>query len=133
MHLDELLATVDGIHFFTSSITGIAKNNKSKSKSKKRKRNDEDSEGADAAKSTQVELDNIEESCASLFNRGIAYFIAYTPSNKCNQEEILRQLHEEEMTCDVTTVKTRVTEAENSYERERAFVSRAVPSSEGSQ
>ena len=81
MYLDELLATVDGIHFFISSITGITKNNKSKSKSKKRKRNDEDSEGADAAKSTQEELDDIEESCPSLFNRGIAYFIAYTPSN----------------------------------------------------
>ena len=67
MHLDEVLATVDGIHFFISSITGITKNNKSKSKSKKRKRNDEDSEGADATKSTQEELDNIEESYASFF------------------------------------------------------------------
>ena len=119
MHLDEVLATVDGIHFFISSITGITKSNKSKSK--KRKQNDEDSEGADATKSTQEELDNIKESCASLFNRGIAYFIAYTPSNTCNQEEILRGLHEEEMTCNVTTIKTRVTEAENSDEREPLF------------
>ena len=101
MHLDEVLATVDGIHFFISSITGITKNNKSKSK-----RNDEDPEGADATKSTQEELDNIEVSCASLFNKGTAYFIAYTPSNTCNQEEILRRLHQEEMTCDVTTIKT---------------------------
>ena len=46
----------------------------------------------------------------SLLNRGIAYFIANTPSDTCNQEEILRRLHEEEMTCDVITIKTRVTE-----------------------
>ena len=58
MRFDEVLATVDGIHFFISSITGITKNNKFKSK--KRKRNDEDPEEADAAKSTQEELDNIE-------------------------------------------------------------------------
>ena len=90
MRLDEVLATVDGIHFFISSITGITKSNKSKYKSKKMKRNYEDPEGADATKSTQEELDNIEGICASLFNRGIAYFIAYTPSNTCNQEEILR-------------------------------------------
>ena len=102
-----------------SSITGITKSNKSKSK--ERKRNDEDSEGPDATKSTQEELNNIEESCASLFNRGIAYFIAYMPSNTCNQEEILRGLHEEEMTCNVTTIKTPVTEAENSDEREPLF------------
>ena len=117
MCLDEVLATVDGIHFSISSITGITKNDKSKSTSKKRKRNDEDPEGADATKSAQVKLSNIEESCASLFNGGIAYFIIYMPTNTCNQEGILRSLHEEEMTCDVTTINTRVTEAENSDER----------------
>lgn len=107
MRLDEVLAKIKGIHFFISSITGITKNKKSKPK--KRKRTDEpNTDCQDASPSTQEELEKVEDTSASLFNRGIAYFIAYTPSETCSQQQIFSALHEEEMACEIATIKTQI-------------------------
>ena len=43
---------------------------------------------------------------ALLFYHGVAYFAAFTPSDTCNVETILRTLHEQETEADVCQLRT---------------------------
>ena len=76
--LDEALASLEGVHFFFSSITGITLNATEKiSKQKKKGKN---------RKSSEVDNENIaddteeEEQFDITFDPGVAYFISYTPN-----------------------------------------------------
>ena len=40
------------------------------------------------------------------FYPGVAYFVAFTPSDTCNGETILRRLHEQETEADVCQLRT---------------------------
>ena len=83
--LDEALASLEGVHFFFSSITGITLNAtekipKQKKKGKKRKSSEVDDEniGDDTAAEEEEQSD-------TTFDPGVAYFISYTPNEFCNE------------------------------------------------
>ena len=52
-------------------------------------------------------LSNVETEPEALpFYPGVAYFVAFTPSDTCNGETILRTLHEQETEADVCQLRT---------------------------
>ena len=105
--LGEALASLEGVHFFFSSITGITLNptekiSKQKKKGKKRKSSEVDDENV--ADDTAAEE---EEQFDITFDPGVAYFISYTPNEFCNEDIIYKLLHENDMDCEVNKISTR--------------------------
>ena len=89
--LDEALASLEGVHFFFSSTTGITLNatekiSKQKKKGKKRKSSKVDDENV--ADDTAAEE---EEQFDITFDAGVAYFISYTLNEFCNEEASSRE------------------------------------------
>ena len=105
--LDEALASLEGVHFFFSSITGITLNatekiSKRKKKGKKRKASEVDDENI--AEDTAAKE---EEQFDITFDPGVAYFISYAPNEFCNEDIIYKLLHENDMDCEVNKISTR--------------------------
>ena len=119
LRLDDELAKIRGVHLFISSLTGITSNaiESSAKKAGKRKRKGQ-IEDIFQQQSQSIENDNSNV----LFDHGVAYFIAYTPSNSCNQYTIFELFHKNEMEATVHKIRTRsikVDDDENESMREQ--------------
>ena len=79
-NLDEKLATIEGVHFFFSFITGTRTDAKTSRKEKDKL--DVNQQGSSSDKKSDSMSDEIED-LFSHFYPGIAYFIAFTPSPTC--------------------------------------------------
>ena len=95
LRLDDELAKIRDLHFFISSLTRITSNaieSSAKKAGGKRKRKGQN-EDISQQQSQSIENDNRKV----LFDHGVAYFIAYTPSDLCNQDTIFELFHKNEM------------------------------------
>ena len=107
------------MHFFISSLTGITSNSiessaKRAGKLKRKGQNKDISQ----QQSQSTENDNSKV----LFDHGVAYFVAYTPSDSCNQDTIFELFHKNEMEATVHKIRTRsikVYDDENESMREQ--------------
>ena len=83
LRLDDELAKIRGVHFFISSgiMSNAIESSAKKAGKHKRKGQNED---ISQQQSQSIENDNSKV----LFDHGVAYFIAYTPSDSCNQDTI---------------------------------------------
>ena len=68
---------------FVSSFQGVTSNKK-----RKRSLGNQESEEPGEVPGSQSQLEMAEDDSAVLFNPGVAYFISYTPSDKCNDMTI---------------------------------------------
>ena len=103
LRLDDELAKIRGVHFFISSLTGITSNaiESTTKKAGKRKRKGKN-EDIFQEQSQSIENDNSKV----LFDHGVAYFIAYTSSDSCNQDTIFELFHKNEMEATVQKIRT---------------------------
>ena len=88
-----------------SSLTGITSNaieSSAKKAAGKRKRKGQN-EDISQQQSQFIENDNSKV----LFDHGVAYFIAYTPSDLCSQDTIFELFHKHEMEATVHKIRTR--------------------------
>ena len=90
--LGEALASLEGVHFFFSSITGITLNATEKISNQKKKG------GGGKRKSSEADDENVADDTAAeeeeqfdiTFDPGIAYVISYTPKEFCNEDIICK-------------------------------------------
>ena len=100
--MDDAISKVRGVHFFFSSITCTFNS----SKCKKSDTHKEQVEMRNAEDWKDDVLSDVEtEPEALLFYPGVVYFVAFTPSDTCNGETILRTLHEQETEADVCQLR----------------------------
>ena len=66
LHMDDSLSKIDGVHFLISSITGTLSNSKRKG-----------------------EAPDVDTVCNN-FYPGVAYFVAFSPSQLCNEQVIMK-------------------------------------------
>ena len=107
------------MHFFISSLTGITSNaiESSAKKAGKHKRKGQN-EDISQQQSQSIQNDNSKV----LFDHGVAYFIAYTPSNSWIQDTMFELFHKNEMEATVHKIRTRSTKVyddENESMREQ--------------
>ena len=104
LRLDEELAKIRGVHFCVSSLTGKTSNaiESSAKKAEKRKRR---GQNEDISQQQSQSIEN--DSSKVLFDHGVAYSIAYTPINSCNQDTIFELFHKNEMEATVHKIRTR--------------------------
>ena len=119
LRLDDELAKIRGVQFFISSLTGITSSaiESSSKKAGKLKRKGQN-EDISQQQSQSIENDNSKV----LFDHGVAYFIAYTPSNSCNEDTISELFHKNEMEATVHKIRIRfikVYDDENESMREQ--------------
>ena len=81
--MDDSLSKIDGVHFFISSITGTLSNSKRKGK--------------------DPDVDTV----CNNFYPGVAYFIAFSPSQLCNEQVITKTLHDQDTKAEIKTIQTR--------------------------
>ena len=82
LHIDDSLSTTDGVHFFISSITGTLSNSKRKG-----------------------EAPDVDTVCNN-FYPGVAYFMAFSPSQLCNEQIIMKPLHDHDTEAEIKTIQT---------------------------
>ena len=105
--LDEALASLEGAHFFFSSITGITLNATEKISKQKKKGGKRKSREVDDKNVADYKAAEDEEQFDITFDPGVAYFISYTPNEFCNEDIIYKLLHENDMYCEVNKISTR--------------------------
>ena len=81
--MDDSLCKIDGVHFFISSITGTLRNSKHKG-----------------------EAPDVDTVCNN-FYPGVAYFIAFSSSQLCNEQVIMKTLHDQDREAEIKTIQTR--------------------------
>ena len=92
LHMDDSLSKIDGVHFFISSITGTLSNSKRKG-----------------------EAPDVDAVCNN-FYPGIAYLIAFTPSQLCNEQVIMKTLHDQDTEAEIKTIQTRAVKCDEKPE-----------------
>ena len=101
--MEDAISKVRGVHFFFSSITGTFNSSKCK-KSETQKKQVEMRNAEDWKDDVWSDVETEPE--ALPFYPRVAYFVAFTPSDTCNAETILRTLHEQETEVDVCQLRT---------------------------
>ena len=92
LHIDDSLSKIDGVHFFISSITGTLSNSKRKGEA--------------------PDLDTV----CSNFYPGVAYFITFSPSQLCNEEVIMKTLHDQDTEAEIKTIQARAVKCDEKPE-----------------
>ena len=101
--MDDAINKVRGVHFFFSTITGTFNSSKCKTSETQKKH----IEMRNAENWKDDVLSDVETGPEALpFYPGVAYFVAFTPSDTCNGEAIFRTLHEQETQADVCQLRT---------------------------
>ena len=90
--MDDSLSKIDGVHFFISSITGTLSNSKRKG-----------------------EAPDVDTVCNN-FYPGVAYFIAFSPSQLCNEQVIMKTLHDQDTEAEIKTIQTRAVKCDEKPE-----------------
>ena len=101
-----LVVSLEGVHFFFSSITGIALNATKKISKQKKKGKERTSSEVDVENVADDTAAEEEEQFDIMFDPGVAYFISYTPNEFCNKDIIYKLLHENDMDCKVNKIST---------------------------
>ena len=93
LHMDDSLSKkIDGVHFFISSITGTLSNSKRKG-----------------------EAPDVDTVCNN-FYPGVAYFIAFSPSQLCNEQVMMKTLHDQDTEAEIKTIQTRAVKCDEKPE-----------------
>ena len=92
LHMDDSLSKIDGVHFFISSITGTLSNSKRKGEA--------------------PDVDTV----GNNFYPGVAYFIAFSPRELCNEQVIMKTLHYQDTEEKIKTIQTRAVKCDEKPE-----------------
>ena len=92
LHMYDSPSKIDGVHFFISSITGTLSNSKRKG-----------------------EAPDVDTICNN-FYPGVAYFIAFSPSQLCNEQVIMKTLHDQDTEAEIKTIQTRAVKCDEKPE-----------------
>ena len=90
--MDDSPSKIDGVHFFISLITGTLSNSKRKG-----------------------EAPDVDAVCIN-FYPGVAYFIAFSPSQLRNEQVIMKTLHDLDTEAEIKTLQTRAVKCDEKPE-----------------